>query len=43
MTKSEFELTVWADLQRMAIENIGNAKVCLSNIAGVSQYEDLEF
>ena len=43
-TKTEFEISVWADTCKMTIDNIGNAKVCLSHIGeNNNNYQDLEF
>lgn len=39
----ELEINVWADLQKMSIDSMGSAKVCLSQIANNVQYQDREF
>lgn len=43
-TKSEFEVSVWADTHKMTIDSIGAGKMCLSHIGdnGIG-YQDLEF
>ena len=43
-TKSEFQVTVWADNHQATILNLGSGKMCLSGIAeGNVKYEDREF
>jgi len=44
MTKSEFEVSVWADTHKMTIDNIGSGFMCLSHIGDNSvSYLDLDF
>jgi len=43
-TKSEYEVSVWADTHKMTIDNIGSGRMCLSHIAeNQVQYQDLDF
>jgi hypothetical protein len=43
-TKTEFQVIVWADTNKLTIENIGSGKMCLSHIASNKvKYEDHEF
>lgn len=43
-TKSEFQVTVWADNHQATIMNLGSGTMCLSGIADSSvKYEDKEF
>jgi hypothetical protein len=40
-TKTEFQVIVWADTNKLTIENIGSGKMCLSHIASNTvKYED---
>jgi hypothetical protein len=40
-SKSEFEITVWADTYKMNYDNMGGGKLCLSGIASPKvKYED---
>jgi hypothetical protein len=43
-TKSEIQVTVWADTHKATIESMGSGKICISNIGNSgNKYEDLEF
>ena len=43
-SKTEFQVIVWADTNKLTIENIGSGKMCLSHIASNTvKYEDQEF
>ena len=40
-TKSEFQVTVWADTHQSSIHNMGSGKMCLSMLSGHNvKYED---
>ena len=43
-TKEEFEVCVWADTHKQAIESLGMGKMCISHISDTGvKYEDMEF
>ena len=43
-TKSEFQVSVWADNHQATILNMGSGRMCLSGIADSNvKYEDREF